>query len=371
MRREASKRDVRLFRMRILVVGTTLGERDARMRMAAGALALRGHEVFWLRGAAAAPRDVRVVNGGWSTSRHAVDVVIGGAREPLCTAMAGWRARAHVMLLSVASAEVASWPIWERWGWNSLYAAGLVDESDAAAMRGPSLGIDVDRLGLWSAAEPAIEPDATHPDTEVLERACERALARHRSRAPRPAAFLDRDGTLVIERGYLSDANDLELLPGVAAALRMLHSAGFALVLISNQSGVGRGLFPLSRVYEAMARLRRVLRAEGVELDAIYFCPHRPDAGCACRKPGIELLERASDDLGLALGRSFMVGDKLIDAETGRNAGAQGVLVRTGYGRDEERALEGAEGSKPDAVFDDLAAAALWMRGEAEDAGLL
>ncbi|MBI1799399.1 MAG: HAD family hydrolase [Candidatus Eisenbacteria bacterium] len=233
---------------------------------------------------------------------------------------------------------------------------------------GGSLGLE--RLALWSAEAPAAEPDATHADTEILERACERALARHRGRSPRGAVFLDRDGTLVVERGYLADPDDLELLPGVPEALRDLAAAGFALIVISNQSGVGRGLFPLARVHQAMARLRTLLRARGIELDAIYFCPHRPDAGCDCRKPGAALLERASDDLGIALSRSFMVGDKLIDARAGHNAGSRGVLVRTGYGRDEERANPGPGMAPPERVFDDLRDASRWMLAEAEAAGL-
>jgi D-glycero-D-manno-heptose 1,7-bisphosphate phosphatase len=180
--------------------------------------------------------------------------------------------------------------------------------------------------------------------------------------------FLDRDGTLVIERGYLSDPDDIELLPGTAQALRELKAAGYPLVVISNQSGVGRGFYPESRVHEAMARLRHELRARGVELDAVYFCPHRPEAGCACRKPGTALLERAADDLELTLRHSVMVGDKMLDVETGHRAGAHGILLRTGYGRDEEQ--RGADArTVPDAVCDDIAQAARWIleRGEAGD----
>jgi len=178
----------------------------------------------------------------------------------------------------------------------------------------------------------------------------------------RSAAFLDRDGTLVVERGYLSDPADLELLPGAADAVRTLHAAGLAVVVISNQSGVGRGLFPLARVYQAMAALRRVLRARGAELDAIYFCPHRPEEGCDCRKPGSALLLRAAEDLQLDLRRSAMVGDKLLDVETGHRAGGLGVLVRTGYGRDEEGRLASEPASRrPDRVSGDLAEAAGWI----------
>jgi D-glycero-D-manno-heptose 1,7-bisphosphate phosphatase len=224
--------------------------------------------------------------------------------------------------------------------------------------------VELDRLGLWPEGEPAPVPDPTHEDTEILERACERALARHRGRAARPAVFLDRDGTLVVERGYLADASELELLPATAPALRRLRAAGHALVVVSNQSGVGRGLFPLSGVHAAMAALRRALRAEGVELDAIYFCPHRPEEGCACRKPGIELLERAADDQVLDLRGSVMIGDKLLDVATGHHAGARGVLVRTGYGRDEEARAGAAGEPRPDRVADDLGDAADWVLSE-------
>jgi histidinol-phosphate phosphatase family protein len=225
-------------------------------------------------------------------------------------------------------------------------------------------GLAFERLGLWSDEAPPLEPDVTHGDVEILERACERALARHRSRALRAALFLDRDGTLVREIGYLADPDDLELLPGVPAALRAARNAGLPLVLISNQSGVGRGLFPLARVYEAMARLRQLLRAEGIELDAIYFCPHRPDGGCSCRKPGTALLERAAEDLLIALRRSAMAGDKLLDALTAHRAGALGILVRTGYGRDEEQRIAAAREAgeaPPDQVTDDLGQAVRWF----------
>jgi D-glycero-D-manno-heptose 1,7-bisphosphate phosphatase len=176
----------------------------------------------------------------------------------------------------------------------------------------------------------------------------------------RPFVFLDRDGTLVREIGYLADPADLELLPGAAAAIREARAAGLPVVVVSNQSGVGRGLFPLARVHEAMARLRVLLRARDAEPDAIYFCPHRPEADCACRKPRVGLLRRAAEDLVLDLEHSVMIGDKRLDAATGRAAGGRGVLVRTGYGREEERADPGADGT-PDAVCGDAAEAVHWF----------
>jgi histidinol phosphatase-like enzyme len=124
-------------------------------------------------------------------------------------------------------------------------------------------------------------------------------------------------------------------------------------------------LFTLERVYQAMARLRELLRPHDVELDAIYVCPHRPEENCPCRKPRTGLLERAAEDQWLTLTGSTMVGDKRIDAETGQNAGGHGVLVRTGYGRDEETADEGAATRPPDAVCEDLAAAVRWVLAHA------
>jgi len=298
------------------------------------------------------------------------DVVIGSARSPLSTAWLGWKAGAHCMVLALEAERVRHWGPVERWACHSLYTSGLAEPAERDALRAHPGGMELERIGLWSDEPPPPEPDPAHPDTEWLERACERAIARHRGRAPRAAVFFDRDGTLVVERGYLSDPDEIELLPGVAHALRALKAAGYPLVVVSNQSGVGRGLFPLSRVHEAMARLRIALRARGVELDAIYFCPHRPDEGCPCRKPGTALLERAADDLQLALRRSAMVGDKLLDVETAHNAGALGLLVRTGYGRGEEQQIA-SEGNapEPDAVCEDVPAATAWIlaRGEPGD----
>jgi len=170
---------------------------------------------------------------------------------------------------------------------------------------------------------------------------------------------VDRDGTLIREREYLSDPHDVELLPGVAAALREVRSAGHPVAVITNQAGVGRGYFSEARLYEVMARMRELFRAEGVELDTVRVCPHAPDAGCDCRKPGGRLLREAADDLRLSLRDSAMVGDRWSDVDAGRGVGAAGVLVRTGYGAGEERL--GADRPPADAVLDDVAAAARWF----------
>jgi D-glycero-D-manno-heptose 1,7-bisphosphate phosphatase len=344
-----------------------------RLALAAAGLALRGHEVLWLgehRPAfpAGEPATLHGVPGGMALARRAADVVLGGAR-PVGPALAGWLVRARCMVLALDADSVSRWGWVAHGAWSTLHAWGLIDEADGPALRANPLGLDRELIALWPPGGPPDAPDATHPDTEVLERVCERALARQRGRAPRAGVFVDRDGTLVVERGYLADPADLEFLPGTADALHDLKAAGLAVIVISNQSGVGRGLFPLARAHEVMARLRVMLRAAGVELDGVYFCPHRPEEDCPCRKPGTRLLERAAEDHLLALRGSFMVGDKLIDAETGQRAGARGILVRSGYGREEEKLLEGpAPRRAPDLVCDDLAAATAWILATREGA---
>jgi D-glycero-D-manno-heptose 1,7-bisphosphate phosphatase len=291
-----------------------------------------------------------------------VDVVVAGGADVLGAAWAGWMAGAHAAVFDLAPAAVQRWSFLERAAVGAVEAIGLLEPTAGADPRVGLAAMAPDRLGMWSTAPAPAEPDVGHADVELLERACEGLTARQRGQGLRPAVFLDRDGTLVVEVGYLADPAALHLLPGVPAALRSLRAAGFALVVISNQSGVGRGLFTLASVYAAMARLRGLLRVEGVELDAVYFCPHRPEAGCACRKPEPDLLRQAASNLGLSLRDSVMVGDKRLDAETGRRAGARGVLVRTGYGRDEEHQDPAALGWPPPGfVADDLAAVAAWL----------
>jgi D,D-heptose 1,7-bisphosphate phosphatase len=336
------------------------------MRLAAAGLALRGHQVWWKVDAsrdtspaswfAPAPIPSEIVPIT-RTAGLRVDAVIGG--DPFMAALDGWHGGAHAMALSLTPEAVRRWNPVRHWCWESLDSSGLVEsDSETESLA----GLEPERVVRWPAAPPATEPDAAHADTETLERTCERLLARRRGRATRPAVFLDRDGTLVVEHGYLSDPERIELLPGVPQALRTLQGAGFSLVVISNQSGVARGYYPLAAAYATMAALRRALRAHGVELDAIHFCPHHPDAGCECRKPGIALLERAGADLRLDLRHSFVVGDKLIDIETARAARAHGVLVRTGYGEEEECRLGAAPNdARPDRVCDDLGRATEWI----------
>jgi histidinol-phosphate phosphatase family protein len=143
----------------------------------------------------------------------------------------------------------------------------------------------------------------------------------------RKAVLLDRDGTLIKDVPYLHEPDRVVLMPAATTALRHFHAAGFALVLVTNQSGVGRGRFPLAAMHAVHDRLQSLLGAEGCALDAIYYCPHAPDAACGCRKPEIGMAERAQRELGLDLSASIMIGDKAIDMAFGRRIGATTVLL--------------------------------------------
>lgn len=171
------------------------------------------------------------------------------------------------------------------------------------------------------------------------------------------AVLLDRDGTINVERHYLSHPDELELLPGAAAGLRALRDMGLRLLVVTNQSAVGRGMFDLARLDAIHRRLEAMLRAEGVELDAVYACPHLPDAACACRKPLPGLARAAAADYGLDLASSFAIGDKACDVDLGRAIGAQALLVLTGHG-----AAAAASQPRADAIVADLLAAAEHIR---------
>ena len=177
----------------------------------------------------------------------------------------------------------------------------------------------------------------------------------------KPVVFLDRDGTINEEVGYLRQPEDLKLLPRAAEGLRLLKEAGLALVVLTNQSGIARGYFDeetLARVHE---RLNELLAAQGVELDGLYYCPHHPDEGCSCRKPKTGLAERAAEELGLDLKRAFVVGDRDVDVALGKNLGATSVLVLTGYGRRDLSRLLSREGKAPACVTPDMVAEDLFQ----------
>ena len=166
--------------------------------------------------------------------------------------------------------------------------------------------------------------------------------------------LLDRDGTINVDRQYLSDPADLELLPNAAAGLRQFRSMGLGMIVVTNQSAINRGYFDTSRLEAIHQRLFSMLRDEGVELDGIYFCPHTPDDECNCRKPQPGLALRAASDHSFDPALSFVVGDKPSDIELGKTIGARTLLVHTGYGAESGR----HPSTKPDFVVADLLEAA-------------
>lgn len=169
------------------------------------------------------------------------------------------------------------------------------------------------------------------------------------------AVFLDRDGTIIEEKDYLHRPEEVVIFPGVGPTLKRLQDVGFKLFIVTNQSGVGRGFFPIEDVHRVHEHLCRELAKDGVRFEKIYIAPEAPDAPSRGRKPSPQFLFDARDEFGLDLAQSYMIGDKLIDLDCGRNAGVkESILVRTGYGGQITR--EG--GLKVGHVVDTLPAAA-------------
>ncbi len=185
-----------------------------------------------------------------------------------------------------------------------------------------------------------------------------------------PALFLDRDGVLIVDRDYLADPDGVELMPGVGPALARAAAAGWLLIGLSNQSGFGRGRFGQAALDAVMARVDAELAAQGVTLDAMYYCPHAPQDGCRCRKPGPGLLEEAAISFRWDPARSWVIGDKASDVELGRRHGLGGLLVATGYGASEAAAVAARwPGDARVRLAKDLAAAvAMAMALDAGDA---
>lgn len=167
-------------------------------------------------------------------------------------------------------------------------------------------------------------------------------------------AILDRDGTIIFDRHYLSDPAQVELLPGAVEGMRQLAQMGLGLIAVTNQSGVGRGYFDEVRLAEIHHRLEELLAAEGIYLDDIYYCPHLPQDNCPCRKPLPGLITKAAQDWQFHPPDSFVIGDKPCDIDLGKNVGATTILVKTGYGS--EVALSGEV--TPDYIVEDLLSAA-------------
>jgi len=192
----------------------------------------------------------------------------------------------------------------------------------------------------------------------------------------RAAIFIDRDGTINEEVGYLDHPSRLKLFPWSAEAIRLINGSPFKAVLVTNQSGVARGYFTEELVEQIHEKLQEELAKGGAKLDAIYYCPHHPDFGppqyrqdCSCRKPKTGLLERAARDLNLELSNCYVIGDKYIDVQMAHRAGARAVLVLSGYGLDEykrrradaQTGLRGDWPREPDFVAENLLEAVKWI----------
>ena len=177
--------------------------------------------------------------------------------------------------------------------------------------------------------------------------------------------FLDRDGTLNPDPGYIRSSDQYELFPGVAQALSRLKQAGARLIVVTNQSGVARGFFSAGDLDGIHAKLRCLLGEAGVLLDAIYVCPHHPDEGCDCRKPGRGLIDRAVGEQRVDLTRSYLIGDHARDMELAKRVGSRSILVTTGAVLPEQVEELKTSGAVPDRVVSSLAEAVDWLLTDA------
>ena len=188
---------------------------------------------------------------------------------------------------------------------------------------------------------------------------------------PKRAIFLDRDGTLIEEVGYLDRPERVELFPWSIDAIRAFNRAGWRVVIVTNQSGVARGFLTIDVVEQVHRHLDDLLHEGGAVIDAYYYCPHHPDGKvpeltrkCDCRKPGLGLIDRAVQEFGIDPRQSFAVGDRWLDVEFGHAMGGRGILVRTGYGAREEQLPQA--GVVADAIVNNLIEAAAWILRYAE-----
>jgi D-glycero-D-manno-heptose 1,7-bisphosphate phosphatase len=179
-----------------------------------------------------------------------------------------------------------------------------------------------------------------------------------RAAYPTPAVFLDRDGTINVEKNYLYRIEDWEWIQGAQESIRRLRNAGFMVVVVSNQAGVARGIYPQAEVEKLHAFVQADLALINTKIDGFYYCPHHPDFGqkCRCRKPSPEMILDATKNLNLDLQSSWMIGDKLIDVKAGEAAGIKSLLVKTGHGANEFSAL--SNGTK---AFDSISIAACFI----------
>lgn len=184
------------------------------------------------------------------------------------------------------------------------------------------------------------------------------------------AVFLDRDGTLNEEVGHMDQLGRFRLFPFASQAVRQINEAGLLAIVVTNQSGVGRGMFPEQLVHAVHERLEREMHGVGAKLDAIYYCPHHPQAEvehyrreCACRKPSPGMMEQAAERFGIRLQESFVIGDRYVDVEMAHRARATSVLVLTGFGRGEWESERTRWPQQPDHVAENVYEAVQWVLG--------
>jgi len=184
----------------------------------------------------------------------------------------------------------------------------------------------------------------------------------------RPAVFVDRDGTINEQMGYINHVSRFTFLPGTAEAIKLLNIHRFLVIVISNQSGVARGYFPIELVNEVHSRMKTMLEKEGAWVDAVYFCPHHPSGNvaeyrkaCDCRKPATGMVRKAIDRFDIDLKSSYVIGDRLSDIEMAERLDLKGILVRTGYGRGEIEHLLPGSTLRPVYIADDLLEAVKWI----------
>ena len=167
------------------------------------------------------------------------------------------------------------------------------------------------------------------------------------------AVFIDKDGVLVEDKGYVHKLEDFKLIPNAVEGLKLLKN--YKLFIITNQSGIGRGIYKVEDFINFNDHLIKELKKDGIKIEKTYYCPHKPEDNCECRKPKIRLLKAAEKDFGVDLKKSFVIGDMKSDFELGRNAGCRTVHVLTGHG------IKHKEEIKPDYIADDLLDAARWI----------
>lgn len=184
----------------------------------------------------------------------------------------------------------------------------------------------------------------------------------------RPGVFLDRDGTINEQMGYINHISRFHLLPRAASAIRLLNDNNIPVVVVTNQSGLARGYFPETLLDEVHEKMNRLLAAEGAHVDGIYVCPHHPEAkheqyrvSCECRKPNTGLFTTAAKDMGLDLSLSYVVGDRWSDLKAAADCRATGILVLTGYGRGDFEYIGPLQETKPHFVAENLYEAAQWI----------